>query len=420
MLESIKTSGEFRRGWAILLLALLGMATGASAIPFYSFSSMVIPLEIAFQWPRSELAVAVTFYYLGCIGSYQLAGWVNKKYDMKTVTLVSLVLMSAGFAFMSQMDRVGDSIWIFYTAYFLISFAGVGTLAVTWATLTGYWFETNRGVALAIVMSGSGVAAFVLPPLLTWVTDSWGWRAGFITVSIVPLLITFPFVYLWLVPLPPSQIGDSKPGQKEACTGNQDASIPGMHFRDGIRSWRLWTIIIAVSLVASGVIAIIVNAIPLLGELGIPAVQAGQMLSVYGISLVVGRILVGYLVDRLWAPGVAAIAMSMPAIACLIFMSDPSVLALVAAIALVGFGAGAEFELAAYLISRYFGMRDYGRLFGVLMACLTGAMCLAPLWGGILYDFAGNYNLLLLFSMCIFLVGSAMPLVLGRYPRWAT
>ncbi|MFU7547989.1 MFS transporter, partial [Pseudomonas paraeruginosa] len=99
---------------------------------------------------------------------------------------------------------------------------------------------------------------------------------------------------------------------------------------------------------------------------GLSASQASQVFSSFGISLILGRLVVGYLIDRLWAPGVAALALLLLAFACLIFAyTEANLLLFILATLLVGIGAGAEFDIAAFLIARYFGMRDYGRLFGV-------------------------------------------------------
>src|SRR5690606_10682231 len=156
----------------------------------------------------------------------------------------------------------------------------------------------------------------------------------------------------------------------------------------------------------------------LLQDKGYSAIEASQIFGAFGISLVAGRVLVGYLVDRLWAPGVAFVALALPALGCFILAAmGGNPLLVVAGVAMVGVGAGAEFDIAAFLIARYFGMRDYGRLFGLQMAVISGGICLAPTGAAFLYQSFGNYDAVLLVNMGLFLVGSTMLLVLGRYPQ---
>ncbi|MBQ1762237.1 MAG: MFS transporter, partial [Aquincola sp.] len=82
-------------------------------------------------------------------------------------------------------------------------------------------------------------------------------------------------------------------------------------------------------------------------------------------------------------------------------------------------GAGAEFDVAAYLVARYFGMRDYGRLFGVHLGLITIASALAPMLSGMLYRNAGTYTPMLAVCGTAFIIGALLLLPLGRYPRFA-
>jgi len=156
---------------------------------------------------------------------------------------------------------------------------------------------------------------------------------------------------------------------------------------------------------------------PLLQDRGLSAVEAGQIFSAFGISLIFGRLVVGYLIDRLWAPGVASIALLMPAVACLIFaLSSGNTALYVLATMLVGIGAGAEFDIAAFLIAKYFGMRDYGRLFGIHLGLITAGAAAAPLLFGALYSMTGDYSGLLIFRHGLLCYRPLMLLLLGSYP----
>lgn len=409
---------EFSRGWRIIVLSFIGSATAASTIPTYSMGAMIVPLEEAFNWRRSDLLATITFVYLSMVFSSHLAGWMNKKYGMKPVTIGSLILLSISFFLMSQMDRAGGSIWILYTALFLLTFAGVGTLPVTWTTLTGLWFEKKRGVALAIVMSGTGVSAFCFPPLIAYVTEAWGWRAGFITMGLLPLVFTLPLALKWSLPVPVNLLKKANESLNARRSRSEMIPLPGIDLKGAIRSWRFWLISVSMGMVASGIVVMIVNGVPLLRDMGYSSIQAGQMFSAYGISLIVGRILVGYLVDHWWAPGVAFIAMALPGVGCLLLLMDMPAVYLVIGIAMVGVGAGAEMELAAYLVARYFGMRDYGRLFGIQFSIITGAICLGPVWSALVYEITEGYRIILIANIIMFTIGAALPLALGKYPHF--
>ena len=201
--------------------------------------------------------------------------------------------------------------------------------------------------------------------------------------------------------------------------GHADAANPWT-FSRCVRSRRFWTLNIALTLVVSAVVGMVTNTVPLLRDIGLGAEQASRVFSGFGAALIGGRQLAGYLIDRLWAPGVAAVALVMPAIGCLLLWganAQSSTAALGVAVALVGIGAGAEFDLSAYLVSRYFGTADYGRLFGIHLGLITAGSMIAPLLFAFMYKTCGGYAPMLVYCALCCVVGPLMLLSLGRQPE---
>lgn len=416
---------EFKLGWRALLVAVVGVATSVNATLLYGFSSMIGPLEKAFGWTRAELQPAITFLFLGAILSSQVVGWLNKRYGLRKVTLLSLVALSCGFLLLTQ---IRGSVWSLYIGFMFIAWAGLGTLQVTWTNLVNLWYERNRGLALAITLSGTGVAAIVMPPLVTRVAETWGWQGGFVVMAMMSSLIAIPLVALWMRASAGEHAGNgtgtaTSPGAGLAHANANAASaapriaLTGMSFREGLHSAKFWRCNIGLTFVVSAILGIVTNGVPMLRERGLSAMEAGQVFSSFGISLILGRVVVGYLVDRLWAPGVAAVALALPAVGCVLFgMAGDSVPLLVLGVLLVGVGAGAEFDLAAFLVARFFGLREYGRLFGVHLGLITLGSSLSPLLFGYLYKMTGSYVALLSYCTICFAAGALLLLTLGRYP----
>jgi MFS family permease len=186
-----------------------------------------------------------------------------------------------------------------------------------------------------------------------------------------------------------------------------------------LRSRKFWTLNLALTLVVSAIVGMVTNTVPLLRDIGLTATQAGSVFGSFGVALITGRVVAGWLIDRLWAPGVAAVALFLPCLGCLMLWgadSSWSVAALVAAVALVGAGAGAEFDLSAYLVSRYFGLAHYGRLFGIHLGLITAGSMLAPLLFSAMYKASGSYVLLLVYCATCCVIGPLLLLTLGRMP----
>ena len=411
---------EFKLGWRALLVAVVGVATSVNATLLYGFSSMIGPLEKAFGWTRAELQPAITFLFLGAILSSQVVGWLNKRYGLRKVTLLSLAALSCGFLLLTQ---IRGSVWSLYIGFMFIAWAGLGTLQVTWTNLVNLWYERNRGLALAITLSGTGVAAIIMPPLVTRVAETWGWQGGFVVMAMMSSLIAIPLVALWMRASAGEHAGAAGQANANANANANPASVApavaltGMSFREGLHSAKFWRCNVGLTLVVSAILGIVTNGVPMLRERGMSAMEAGQIFSSFGISLILGRVVVGYLVDRLWAPGVAAVALALPALGCVLFgMAGDSVPLLVLGVLLVGVGAGAEFDLAAFLVARFFGLREYGRLFGVHLGLITLGSSLSPLLFGYLYKLTGSYVALLSYCTICFAAGALLLLTLGRYP----
>ncbi|VVN68966.1 hypothetical protein PS726_00280 [Pseudomonas fluorescens] len=402
---------EFHLGWRVLFLALIGIGTSVSVAPLYAFGSMIVPLQEAFGWSRGEIQPAISFLFASSVVSIQITGWLFKRYGIRPVTLCSLVALALAYALMTFNT---GSIWQLYGGYALLAFAGLGTMQVTWTQLVNLWFDLNRGLALAIILSGTGLAALVLPPVLSWAIGQWGWRAGYWVLGLLPLLVTLPLSLCWLSSAAPlvKRVAVAAGADVEAV------KLPGMALRQAARSRRFWVCNVALLLAVTAMIGMVINTVPLLRDKGFSAAEAASVFSIYGVSLVLGRVVVGYLIDRLWAPGVAFVVMLAPAIGSLIFMTQGDMQLLMLGSILVGVGAGAEMDIAAFLMARYFGMRDYARVYSLHMGIISLGSTLAPFGFAILFARTGSYNAMLVYCTLAFAVCSALLLTLGRYPRF--
>ncbi|MBD1586135.1 MFS transporter [Pseudomonas typographi] len=402
---------EFRQAWKVLILAVVGVAISINAALLYGFGTLVVPLEQAFGWSKSELQASITFLFGGAVVSLQLVGWFNLRYGMKRVTLISLLLLSAGYLATTQLTA---SIGSLYIAFAVLPIIGMGALAVTWTQLLSLWYDRNRGLALAIGLSGTGLTAATIPRLLAWGIEHWDWRAAFIILALLNLLLLVPLALIWFK-LPGAGQGS------RAAKGAELVGLPGMSFRKGMGSLKFWTCNLALSLVISSIVGMVTSTVPMLQAKGLSAAEANLIFSGFGLSLIFGRMLIGYLLDRLWPPAVSAFSLGLPALGCFIYLSGtlefgPLMLAAV----LVGFGAGAEFDIAAFLVARYFGLREYGRLFGVHQGLNTVASALAPLLFALLLSRTGSYSAMLVYSLACCVIGPLLLLTLGRVPRFAS
>lgn len=410
MQSAAPSSGEVARGWPVVLMATCGVATSVSVLLLYSFGALVVPLELAFGWSRSEIQLAASCIAAGGALSVNSVGWLNARFGMRRVSTVSLLMLSLGLLGVTFMP--GSVGWLYF-AYFALPFLGVGSTPVTWTQWINLWFERHRGLALSFALCGSGLAAALLPPAITWVVGRSDWRAAYVLLAALPLLLTLPWAMRRL-PVQPTAAAAHAALQAHV-------SLAGLAFAQVVRSRVFWTCNLALTLVVAAVVGLVTNTVPLLRGLGLSAEAASAVFGVFGLALIVGRLVVGLLLDRYWAPGVAAAALALPALGCLLFLqstADTPIALLMLATALTGVGSGAEFDIAAYIVARYFGMRDYGKTFGVHLGMATIGSALAPFLFAALLRGGNGYAPVLTVCIACCVVGPLLLLTLGRYPHF--
>ena len=174
---------------------------------------------------------------------------------------------------------------------------------------------------------------------------------------------------------------------------------------------------IALIFAAGGISGLITNSVPMLIDKGFTLAEAASYAGLIGLSVILGRLVVGFLLDYFWAPMIAAIFLSSPLIAAIILVGNlDSSLIISLSMIIIGLAAGAELDLLAFLASRYFGLKEYGKLYGSLYVFFSIGAGLAPAAFGRYFDANGDYELLLYIVIITSLISGLLMLKLGPYP----
>jgi predicted MFS family arabinose efflux permease len=230
-------------------------------------------------------------------------------------------------------------------------------------------------------------------------------------VGALPLLIALPVCW--------SLFRD--PPEDSATLGQQAAALTGMTRGEALRSWRFWLIGIAMIIVPFCLGGPVPNLEGILRDRGFDSSLILSLTPLIGLAAIAGRLFGGWLLDRFWAPGVAFVMLSMPAIACLILAGGGfSPITASIAICMIGFGLGIEYDVVAYLTSRYFGMKAYGGLYAILYVCFAVGSGFAPPIFGLLRESSQSFAKPLIMAAIALPLGAALFLFLGRYPKFAT
>ena len=399
---------EFADGWGLIFACFIGMMAGLTALPFYSYGVFAIPLETEFGWTRAQAQSGLIFQTIGVLAVLPILGWACDKYGVRKIALWSMALFAVAFGMMSQLK---GSLWQFYLTALVLGIVGAGTLPITWTRAINGAFDKNRGLALGAALMGTGVTGYITPKLANWGIETYDWQMAYMILAGLPALIGLPIVFLFF----------RESGRKAPSQGEESAQLPGVTLHAALRDYRFWLIAIGFMIISFGIGGSIQNLFPYFVGAGFGPGQAAGFLSVIGISVIIGRISTGFFLDRFWGPAVAAILMALPAISCFLLASgSPSTQAAYIATILIGFAAGAEFDIIAYLASRYFGLQHYSKIYSLLYAAFAIGAAIAPGLFGLAFDTFGNYQTVFLISAGLFVLGSVLLLFLGRYPDLET
>ncbi len=329
----------------------VGLAFGPSTILVFSFGSFVPALQQEFGWARGEIMIAATLVSLMIVVTSPIQGWLLDRFGTRRIMLPSAAAFGLSLLAYSHLP---NSIYAFYAAYIIMPLVGCGLWPVAYLRVVTTWFDRRLGLALGVANSGIGLGAAILPLLAAVIMDRSGWRAVY---------LCFSFIVFLTLALNAMVLRDNKEMRfdgKAASPASAETS-----FRDIRRTGQFRALVLAYALLGF-VSGIVVNQIPLVIDTGATPAQAAMVQFTYGASVIVGRLLVSALLDVFEASSIMWIACLSAVAAFIIYASMPVVWPAFIAAALLGMVLGAEFDVAAYLVRRSFGIAVFGRAYSFL------------------------------------------------------
>ena len=397
---------EFRRGGRPLAAALLGVACGASPLPFNVLPLVMGPIHAEFGWDFKAISAGVTVFGLIAALLAPVFGGLADRFGVRRVALLSTLAFAAVFAAFRYLPSSLPGYYLFWAVLGLV---GIGSTPVTWSRAVALWFTRQRGLALGIMLLGTSLAGIVVPQIAHAAIDAGGWRLAFPVLALLPLLVALPVGYAWFRE---PRADERPPGLTTA-----DGGIAGATLGEAMRTYRFWALFASILVIATAYGGAHIHMAQIVALHGFTPGTAAGVMGVVAVGILGGRVIVGLLFDRFWAPGVAFGAMLLPAAAAWLLMGTANSLApLMTGGFLLGFAAGAESDVIAFLAARYFGMRHYGSIYGVLYMPFGIGSAISPILYGAVRDATGGYDAMLLAASLMFAAGGALLLTLGRYP----
>jgi MFS family permease len=366
-------------GWYVVFAAMAAMIPSTSAITFYSQNFLVGPVTAEFGWARSQFLAPVSIGLFIAALLPPVVGYAADRWGTRRVQAPLLLLYGASTVCLAFL---GSSIVAFAIVAAFGAICSVGQSPVMYTKVVAQRITRRRGVALGIATSGLALGNIIFPPVTHTLVDSFGWRAARVALGASILFVALPIVWFGLREQP------------SAASSRDDKAAPayGLSWGDSIRTREFKLINVALFLASMAINAHIVNFVLIVRPHGVSTSSAALALSAMAFCMFCGRIISGLLLDAVNSPKVGALWFGCAAAGALMLQTIDSVAGAFASAGLLGLALGAEIELAAYYVTRFFGLPIFGKLYGVMLVSFSTAAALGPLVLSLGYDWSGSYK----------------------------
>jgi predicted MFS family arabinose efflux permease len=389
--------------WWVVFGATLGLVVANGPIVFFTFGLFLGPITGEFHWDRATFSSSLLVGHTLAALAYPFMGRAIDRYGIRRVTLTFIPLFALSTA---AIALTPPSPAVFLLLAGLCGLVSTGQAPPAYAKAVSAWFDERRGLALGIAMAGIGIGAAIVPQIARVAIGTYGWRAAYVLLGILTFAIAFPAVALFI----------REPDRQARAATRDGAVVAGVGLRESVRSPSFWLMAAAVFFVVTTINGVIGHLVPLLTDRGLDVRQATAALSAVGLATIAGRLVAGYMLDRLFAPYVAAGLFLLPLVAIVLLTTGAAGVGPAVAAVSLGFGLGAEIDVIGFLVSRYFGLRAYAQIYGTLFGIFTLGTGFGPVLMALCFDLTGSYNTTLIGFGAALVCASLLVSRLGDYP----
>jgi MFS family permease len=396
----------FRNRWSVLAASFLGMIVGPGPILVFSYAVILRPATLELGVDRSIFAsAALLATMIGLIGG-PTVGHLIDRYGARRIMVPGVLLFAVG---ISANSLLTASTGVIYSLFVFGNLFSAGASPVAFSIVIARWFDHIRGLALGIALAGIGIGTAVVPQYTAYLVSHYGWRSAYLGIAVA--IVVFAWVPVVLFIHEPPDFARLR-AEKRVVADH----LPGMTARAAFKHWRWWSMTIAFFLGGVAINGTLSQIVAFLGDRGIPIQVAASSLAFAGIALIAGRVAAGWCLDRFNGPIIAAICYAIPIVGIVLLASGAGSLGTARiATTLCGFGIGAEVDLMAFFLSRYCGLKAYGKIYGVSFACFNIGNTVGGLIGTLSYDHLGTYAPAFFVFAGALLVACILFLTLGAY-----
>jgi len=404
-------AAEWRAHWPVIFAAMAGFSF--YSVGSYTTGLFMEPLAKEFGWGRAEISAGLLVTSLLTIPLSPAVGALIDRWGSRRLAIPGMALAIASIASFGLANGSLAQWLLLWTIYGIVS---LGIKATVWTAAASNTFSAGRGLALGVVLCGAALTQTIAPVLAERLIDTLGWRHAYLWLAlgwggpVLLLIILFLF-----------EPDDRRARHASRPDAPDHAGAGGLSFSDAFRSVPLIRIGISTLLFMLLSVGVLIHQVPILTEAGVSRSHAALLASLGGIAGVLGKLVTGYASDRANGGTVGAVTLGSTAIAFVLLLEPiRSPASIIIAMIIIGYGAGTKLQITAYLTGRYGGLRNFGKIFGVMASLIAVGGGLGPIAAGAVYDHFGSYAALLLAGIPGTMLCGLLIFRLGPYPDWRT
>ena len=402
-------------GWIVVAAAFVCLFISVGFL-FYSYAVFLPVLSEEFDGHRfgPSLCLAVMNASVGLFAPF--LGRALERGGIRKYMTLGAISMGVGFVLLSQISAVWQMFFIFAT------FLGVGASMVGQlpsSTLVSNWFAQKRGMALGIATMGISLSGVVMVPITSMMIEAMGWRNTFLAFGGVAFIVVLPVVRLLVVGRP-EDMGlqpDALYTQDESRLPESPSDTVLWRTRDSLRNRDFWVMTMLIAFNFFCMSGTLIH-MPAYGrDLGFTLGQAGFALSTGAAVGVFGKVVFGYIADRMDTRFAMFLAMAFQALAVFLLPGVASYPALLAVGGLFGLGMGGIVPLWGSFVGEYFGRMSFGRIMGLMSPFMVPVQVSGVPFAGFMFDRTQSYTTVFRVYLGVYICTAFLLLLLNKPSR---
>lgn len=373
----------FSRRTGAVAACIVGAFVCTTATVNTVFGFFLKPIAEEMTWPRSSVSLALLFVAIGGAIAFPIVGRLVDRVGVRKVVLPGVAIFGGSVALLSLLQDVKLQL---YGTYFLVGMAGAVVSPVVLTKVVSGWYDDNRAFVLGLMGGlGNGAGATFMPVYTHWLIVSHGWRGAYVGLGVIIVALALPMFWFLL--------HEAGKDASQPAPPEKQIAKPGSAVSRAMRTSAFWIILVSIGIGAGCLTAVFTHVVPIIEEKGMSFAQATTVLSTFAGFTVAWQIAFGFLLDRFQKPWAPAPFFLIAGIGVYLLETGTSFPQMLTAAIFMGFGLGAEYGVLPYFLSRYFGLRDYGAISGVVYGVIMLALGATPVMMDLVYDATGAYRL---------------------------